>query len=51
MGDYCHLVLAEKQELLWRIKAEGRVAMALKMHNREFLGREKHKNKDKLLQI
>lgn len=51
MDDYCHLVLAEKQELLWRIKVEGRVAMAIKMHNGEFLEREKRQNKNKLFKI
>lgn len=51
MNDYCHLVLAEKQELLWRIKVEDRMALAIKMHNGEFLERQKHQNKDKLFQI
>lgn len=51
MDDYCHLVLAEKQELLWRIKVEGRVAMAIEMHSGEFLEREKHQNNDELFQV
>lgn len=34
MGDYCHLVLAVKQELLWRVK-EGRGAMSIIMHKEE----------------
>lgn len=36
MDDYCHLVLAEKQELLWRIKVEGRVAMAIECIEKNF---------------
>lgn len=43
-------MLTEKQELLWRIKVEGRVTMAVKRYNAEFLGGEQLQNKDKLFQ-
>lgn len=45
----CHLILIEKQELLWRMKVEGRVTMAIKGYNANFLGKE-HQSKDKLFQ-
>lgn len=32
------------------MKVEGRVTMAIKRRNAEFLGREEHRNKDKLFQ-
>lgn len=45
-----HLVLTENQELLWRVRVEGRVKMAIKRYNAELLGGEPQQRKGKLFQ-